>query len=221
MMLLQLFLFLDVQRWHYHWPPRISASIKLMKNFMRGLNVRFHIFILQMFAQFRDIHIIQRVVRLIYNILRQFISNILYFTIALPSPQLFSECWFSISTMGVFTACKMGKGIVNFSITTVCIDDLTIRWAIRYAPGCYLAAVHLIVSGMINSKVMVTHRSPSEKAQEAFETVEKGGKGVLTVLVEGVQRKWSACNTSSSLEKGKHLERNGQRCWLKVRNVCS
>ena len=106
----------------------------------------------------------------------------------------------------------MGKDIVKFPITTVCIGDLTIRGAIRYTAGCYPAAVDLVVSGMINSKVMVTHRFPFEKAEEAFETVEKGGKGVLTVMVKGVQRKRLACNTSSSLERREHPERNGQMC---------
>lgn len=114
--------------------------------------------------------------------------------------------------MGIFTAFKMGKDIVNFPVTTVCIGDLTIRGAIRYTARYYPTTVDLVVSEIINSKVMVTHRFPFKKAEEASETVEKGSKGVLTVMVEGVQTKRLACNTSSSLERREHPERNGQMC---------
>ena len=118
----------------------------------------------------------------------------------------------SISTMGIFTTCKMGKDIVNFPITTVCIGDLTIRGAIRYTAGCYPAAVDLVASGMINSKVMVTHRFPFRKQKRHLRLLRKAVREFWRSWLRACKE--NDCNTSSSLERREYLERNGHMCWF-------
>jgi len=81
----------------------------------------------------------------------------------------------------------MGKENVVFPTTTACIRDLAIRGSIRYTEGCYKAAVDLVASGKVDPKKLITHRYVFEKAEEAFETVRKGGEDVLKVFISGVQ----------------------------------
>lgn len=87
---------------------------------------------------------------------------------------------------GTYVQAGMGRENVVFPITTACIRDLTIRGSIRYTAGVYPTAVDLVASGKIDPKVLITHRFPFEKAEEAFETVRKGGENVLKVIIEGV-----------------------------------
>lgn len=88
---------------------------------------------------------------------------------------------------GTYVQAGMGRENVVFPITTACIRDLTIRGSIRYTAGVYRAAVDLVASGKVDPKVLITHRFPFEKAEEAFETVRKGGENVLKVIIEGVK----------------------------------
>ncbi|KAK6383050.1 hypothetical protein LTS17_003720 [Exophiala oligosperma] len=88
---------------------------------------------------------------------------------------------------GTYVQAGMGKENVVFPITTACVRDLTIRGSIRYTAGVYPAAVDLVASGKVDPKVLITHRFPFEKAEEAFEIVKKGGENVLKVVIEGVK----------------------------------
>jgi len=88
---------------------------------------------------------------------------------------------------GMYVQAGMGRENVVFPITTACIRDLTIRGSIRYTAGVYPTAVDLVASGKIDPKVLITHRFPFEQAEEAFETVRKGGEDVLKVIIQGVQ----------------------------------
>lgn len=88
---------------------------------------------------------------------------------------------------GMYVQAGMGRENVVFPITTACIRDLTIRGSIRYTTGCYERAVELVASGKVQPKKLVTHRYRFEEAVEAFETVKKGGEGVLKVVIEGVR----------------------------------
>jgi D-xylulose reductase len=88
---------------------------------------------------------------------------------------------------GMYVQAGMGRENVVFPITTACIRDLTIRGSIRYTAGVYPAAVDLVASGKVDPKVLITHRYPFERSEEAFETVRKGGEHVLKVVIEGVK----------------------------------
>jgi len=88
---------------------------------------------------------------------------------------------------GTFVQAGMGKEVVSFPITTVCIRGLTIKGSIRYLAGCYPAAIDLISSGKIDVKKLVTNRFKFEDAEKAFELVKEGRSDVFKVLIEGVQ----------------------------------
>ena len=88
---------------------------------------------------------------------------------------------------GTYVQAGMGKENVVFPITTACIRDLTIRGSIRYTAGVYQAAVDLVASGKIDPKKLITHRFKFDEADEAFETVRKGGEDVLKVMIEGIE----------------------------------
>ena len=88
---------------------------------------------------------------------------------------------------GMYVQAGMGKENITFPITTACIRDLTIRGSIRYTAGVYPTAVDLVASGKVQPKKLITHRYKFEQAEEAFETVRKGGEGVLKVMIEGVR----------------------------------
>lgn len=88
---------------------------------------------------------------------------------------------------GTYVQAGMGKENIVFPITTACIRDLTIRGSIRYTAGVYPQAVDLVASGKVKPQKLITHRFKFEKAEEAFETVRRGGEDVLKVMIEGVQ----------------------------------
>lgn len=88
---------------------------------------------------------------------------------------------------GTYVQAGMGRENVVFPITTACIRDLTIRGSIRYTAGVYPAAIDLVASGKIDPKVLITHRFPFERAEEAFEIVRRGGEDVLKVIIEGAR----------------------------------
>lgn len=88
---------------------------------------------------------------------------------------------------GMYVQAGMGKENVVFPITTACIRDLTIRGSIRYTAGVYPQAVDLVASGKVQPQKLITHRFKFEEAEEAFETVRRGGEDVLKVMIEGVQ----------------------------------
>jgi D-xylulose reductase len=88
---------------------------------------------------------------------------------------------------GTYVQAGMGKEVVEFPITTVCTQGLTIKGSIRYLSGCYPAAIDLISKGKIDVKPLITHRFPFEKSEEAFGLVHQGRSDVFKVMIAGVQ----------------------------------
>lgn len=88
---------------------------------------------------------------------------------------------------GTFVQAGMGKEVVAFPITTVCIRGLVIKGSIRYLTGCYPAAIDLISKGTIDVKRLVTNRFKFEEAEQAFELVKEGRSDVFKVLIAGVE----------------------------------
>lgn len=97
--------------------------------------------------------------------------------------------------MGVFVAklggtlvqAGMGKDNINFPITEICSQGLTLKGSIRYLAGCYPAAIELISSGKIDVKSLITNRFPFEQAEEAFELVNQRRPDVFKVMIAGVE----------------------------------
>lgn len=88
---------------------------------------------------------------------------------------------------GTFVQAGMGKEVVAFPITTVCIRGLVIKGSIRYWTGCYPAAIDLISKGTIDVKRLVTNRFKFEESEQAFELVKEGRSDVFKVLISGVE----------------------------------
>ncbi|KAF9771624.1 hypothetical protein IL306_010734, partial [Fusarium sp. DS 682] len=88
---------------------------------------------------------------------------------------------------GTIVQAGMGKEVVQFPITTVCTQGLTLKGSIRYLNGCYPAAIDLISTGKIDVKKLITNRFKFEQAEEAFELVRQGRQDVFKVMIEGVQ----------------------------------
>lgn len=88
---------------------------------------------------------------------------------------------------GTYVQAGMGRENVVFPITAVCVRDLTVRGSIRYTAGVYRTAVDLVASGKVQPRQLITHRFRFDEAEAAFETVRRGGDGVLKVMIEGVQ----------------------------------
>jgi D-xylulose reductase len=88
---------------------------------------------------------------------------------------------------GTFVQAGMGKEVVEFPITTVCTQGLTVKGSIRYLAGCYPAAIDLISKGKIDVKPLITHRFPFEQSEEAFGLVHQGRSDVFKVMIAGVQ----------------------------------
>jgi len=88
---------------------------------------------------------------------------------------------------GMYVQAGMGRENIVFPITVACIRDLTIRGSIRYTAGVYSQAVDLVASGKVQPQKLITHRYKFEEAEQAFETVKRGGEDVLKVMIEGVQ----------------------------------
>jgi D-xylulose reductase len=88
---------------------------------------------------------------------------------------------------GMYVQAGMGKENVTVPLTNALIRDLTIRGSIRYTAGVYERAVELVASGKVQPRKLITHRYKFEEAEQAFETVRKGGEGVLKVMIGGVR----------------------------------
>ncbi|ROW02492.1 hypothetical protein VMCG_06069 [Cytospora schulzeri] len=88
---------------------------------------------------------------------------------------------------GTLVQAGMGKESVNFPITHVCTQGLTVKGSIRYLTGCYPAAIDLISSGKVDVKKLITNRFPFDQAEEAFELVRQGRPDVFKVMIAGVE----------------------------------
>lgn len=97
--------------------------------------------------------------------------------------------------MGVYAArpgatmvqAGMGREEVNFPITQVCTQGITLRGSIRYLAGAYPAAIELIAGGKVDVKRLITNRFRFEEAEGAFELVREGRADVFKVMIAGVQ----------------------------------
>lgn len=97
--------------------------------------------------------------------------------------------------MGVFAArpgatmvqAGLGREEVNFPITQVCTQGITVRGSIRYLAGAYPAAIELIAGGKVDARGLITNRFRFEEAEEAFELVREGRPDVFKVMIAGVQ----------------------------------
>lgn len=88
---------------------------------------------------------------------------------------------------GTVVQAGMGKENVNFPITHVCVQGLTVKGSIRYLPGSYPAAIDLIAEGKVEVKSLITNRFKFEESEAAFELVKAAKPDVFKVMIAGVE----------------------------------
>lgn len=72
---------------------------------------------------------------------------------------------------------------IPLDVTAARRRELTVTWA-RRTVGKYARAINLIANGAIDTSVLITHRFPLERAQQAFECVRDRRDGVLKAVIE-------------------------------------
>lgn len=88
---------------------------------------------------------------------------------------------------GVMVQAGLGREEVNFPITHVVMQGISVKGTIRYLAGAYPAAIDLIAGGKVNAKALVTNRFSFEEAESAFQLVKEGRPDVFKVMIAGVQ----------------------------------
>jgi D-xylulose reductase len=85
---------------------------------------------------------------------------------------------------GSFVQTGLGNPNVNFPITVVSMNEITVKGCFRYGPGDYKMALDLALMGKIDLRSLITKVLPFEKVTGAWETTRRG-EGIKT-LIRGV-----------------------------------
>lgn len=88
---------------------------------------------------------------------------------------------------GTFVQGGMGKPDITFPITTLCINELTVKGSFRYGSGDYKLAVDLVAAGRVDVKRLITGTVGFQEAEQAFRDV-KAAKGIK-ILIKGPNEK--------------------------------
>ncbi|KAH3667120.1 hypothetical protein WICMUC_005467 [Wickerhamomyces mucosus] len=86
---------------------------------------------------------------------------------------------------GVFVQVGMGKDEINFPLAKVTEKELTLKGNFRYSHGDYQDSVDLLDLGLVNVKLIVSHRYDFNDAAQAFENIVKNGKDVVKTIIDG------------------------------------
>jgi D-xylulose reductase len=74
---------------------------------------------------------------------------------------------------GTFIQAGLGKTKIQFPIVAMSEKELTVRGSFRYSAGDYETAMHLLVSGKVSVKSLITGVEPFERATEAWERTKR------------------------------------------------
>jgi D-xylulose reductase len=92
----------------------------------------------------------------------------------------------SLKVGGSFVQTGLGNRHVNFPISTVSENEITIKGCFRYGAGDFQMALELAKSKKVDLKSLITKVVPFENVVEAWETTRRG-EGIKT-LIRGVER---------------------------------
>lgn len=87
---------------------------------------------------------------------------------------------------GTYVQGGMGRSEIHFPIMAACSKELTLKGSFRYGSGDYKLAVHLVSTGKVDVKRLITGTVKFEEAEQAFKEV-KAGKGIKT-LIAGIDQ---------------------------------
>ncbi|KAJ6084922.1 hypothetical protein N7499_004551 [Penicillium canescens] len=92
----------------------------------------------------------------------------------------------SLKVGGSFVQTGLGNRNVNFPISTVSENEITVKGCYRYGAGDFKMALELAKSRKVELKPLITKVVPFENVVEAWETTKRG-EGIKT-LIRGVGR---------------------------------
>lgn len=91
---------------------------------------------------------------------------------------------YALRVGGCFVQTGLGNPNVNFPITVVSVNEITVKGCFRYGPGDFKLALELALMGKIHLRSLITKVLPFEKVTDAWETTRRG-EGIKT-LIRGV-----------------------------------
>jgi D-xylulose reductase len=86
---------------------------------------------------------------------------------------------------GTFVQAGLGKERIQFPIVALSEKELNVKGSFRYSAGDYDLAIHLLESGKVSVKELITGVEPFERTTSAWERTKKG-EGIKT-LIRGPQ----------------------------------
>lgn len=87
---------------------------------------------------------------------------------------------------GTYVQGGMGRSEIHFPIMAACSKELNLKGSFRYGSGDYKLAVHLVSSGKVDVRRLITGTVKFEDAEQAFKEV-KAGNGIKT-LIAGIEQ---------------------------------
>ncbi|KAJ5336246.1 hypothetical protein MYU51_009561 [Penicillium brevicompactum] len=87
----------------------------------------------------------------------------------------------SLRLGGSFVQTGLGNRNVNFPISTVSENEITIKGCYRYGPGDFKLALQLAIFGRIELKPLITKVFAFEEVTQAWETTKRG-EGIKTLI---------------------------------------
>lgn len=88
---------------------------------------------------------------------------------------------YALRVGGSFVQTGLGNRHVNFPISTVSENEITIKGCFRYGPGDFKMALELALMGRIGLKPLITKVVSFDKVTEAWETAKRG-EGIKTLI---------------------------------------
>ncbi|KAJ5114421.1 hypothetical protein NUU61_000180 [Penicillium alfredii] len=88
---------------------------------------------------------------------------------------------YALRVGGRFVQTGLGKRIVNFPISTVSENEITVKGCFRYGPGDFKMALELALSQKIELRPLITKIVPFENVIDAWETAKRG-EGIKTLI---------------------------------------
>lgn len=92
-------------------------------------------------------------------------------------------CIHATKSGGVVVCIGMGRSDVNIPLMDALVREVDIRGVFRYRQA-YPIALHLVESGKVDVKQLVTHRFKLEDAPKAFEAARTMKDGAIKVVIE-------------------------------------
>lgn len=83
---------------------------------------------------------------------------------------------------GTYVQAGLGRPLTLFPTFALADKELTIRGSLRYTAGCFEDAIHLVESGAVDLKMLVTRTVPMSHVEEAFVAFARGDEIKVVIM---------------------------------------